>query len=111
MADVVSPETRSRMMSGIRAKNSVPEMKVRKSLHARGFRFRLHCRELPGKPDIVFRSIVPLFLYMDVSGMPTSALCSNGRKQGRISGKRRSATTESVTLLSWMNLHDKAGEF
>ncbi len=54
MADVVSPETRSRMMSGIRAENSVPEMKVRRGLHARGFRFRLHCRELPGKPDIVF---------------------------------------------------------
>lgn len=58
-----------------------------------------------------FRSIVLLFLYMDASGMPTSALSSNGRKQGRISGKRKSAKTESVTLLSWMNLHDKAGEF
>jgi len=54
MADVVSPETRSRMMSGIRAENTVPEMRVRRGLHARGFRFRLHCRELPGKPDIVF---------------------------------------------------------
>ncbi|NTU45787.1 MAG: DNA mismatch endonuclease Vsr [Chlorobiaceae bacterium] len=54
MADVVSPETRSRMMSGIRAANTIPEMRIRRGLHARGFRFRLHCSSLPGKPDLVF---------------------------------------------------------
>ncbi len=41
-------------MSGIRAENTIPEMRVRRGLHAKGFRFRLHCRELPGKPDLVF---------------------------------------------------------
>lgn len=51
MADVVDPATRSRMMSGIRGKNTRPEMLIRRGLHARGFRFRLHCK-LPGKPDI-----------------------------------------------------------
>ena len=51
MADVVDPATRSRMMSGIRGKNTKPELLVRKALHARGFRYRLHC-DLPGKPDI-----------------------------------------------------------
>ncbi|VIO80134.1 very short patch repair endonuclease [Bradyrhizobium ivorense] len=53
MADVVSAETRSRMMSGIRGKNTKPELLLRKLLHARGFRYRLHTR-LPGKPDLVF---------------------------------------------------------
>ena len=51
MADVVDPATRSRMMSGIRGKNTKPELVIRKALHARGFRYRLHC-DLPGKPDI-----------------------------------------------------------
>ena len=54
MADIVDRATRSRMMSGIRGKDTKPELLVRKGLFARGFRFRLHCRYLPGKPDIVF---------------------------------------------------------
>lgn len=53
MADVVSKEARSRMMSGIRSKDTRPELFVRKGLHALGFRFRLHDKRLPGKPDIV----------------------------------------------------------
>jgi DNA mismatch endonuclease, patch repair protein len=51
LADVVDAATRSRMMSGIRGKNTKPELLIRKALHARGFRYRLHC-DLPGKPDI-----------------------------------------------------------
>lgn len=54
MADVVSPEKRSEMMSGIRSKNTKPEIVIRKALHKEGFRFRIHCRDLPGKPDLVF---------------------------------------------------------
>lgn len=54
MPDVVDARTRSRIMSGIRAKNTRPEMLVRRSLHARGFRYRLHVGSIPGKPDIVF---------------------------------------------------------
>lgn len=53
MADTVSPEVRSRMMSGIRAKNTKPEMIVRCGLHRAGFRYILHDRRLPGRPDIV----------------------------------------------------------
>ena len=53
MPDVVSAATRSRMMSGIRGANTKPELAVRKYLHARGFRYRLHRRDLPGRPDIV----------------------------------------------------------
>ncbi len=54
MADVVDKATRSRMMSGIRGKDTKPEIFIRKGLFAKGFRFRLHSRKLPGKPDIVF---------------------------------------------------------
>jgi len=51
--DVVDVATRSRMMKGIRSKNTLPEMIVRKYLHAHGFRYRLHTRNLPGSPDLV----------------------------------------------------------
>ena len=54
MSDVVDVATRSRMMSGIRAKNTQPEVLVRKALHRRGFRYRLHVKDLPGHPDMVF---------------------------------------------------------
>lgn len=53
MVDVVDPARRSRMMSGIRAKNTRPEIFIRKGLHALGFRFRIHAAAIPGKPDIV----------------------------------------------------------
>ncbi|HUI84349.1 MAG TPA: DNA mismatch endonuclease Vsr [Candidatus Binatia bacterium] len=53
MADIVSSDVRSRMMSGIRAVNTKPELRIRRLLHARGFRYRLHDRSLPGTPDIV----------------------------------------------------------
>jgi len=54
MADVVDKATRSRMMAGIRGKDTKPEILLRKGLFARGFRFRLHDKRLPGKPDMVF---------------------------------------------------------
>lgn len=53
MADIVTPEVRSRMMSRIRGRNTRPEVVLRKALHRRGFRFRLNAKKLPGSPDIV----------------------------------------------------------
>ena len=53
MADVVDKATRSRMMSGIRGKNTKPELLVRSYLHAQGYRFLIHDRRFPGKPDLV----------------------------------------------------------
>ena len=53
VADVHDKVTRSYNMSRIRAKNTKPEMLVRKFLHSQGFRYTLHNRKLPGKPDIV----------------------------------------------------------
>ncbi|MFW5437861.1 very short patch repair endonuclease [Paenibacillus apiarius] len=54
MPDIVSPEARSRMMAGIRSKDTKPEMILRKGLHSLGFRYRLHDKSLLGKPDMVF---------------------------------------------------------
>jgi len=54
MADVVDKQTRSRIMASIRGKDTKPEMVLRRALHARGFRFRLHAKNVIGKPDLVF---------------------------------------------------------
>lgn len=53
MVDSLTPEQRSERMSRIRASDTAPEMLVRRHLHALGFRYRLHARDLPGKPDLV----------------------------------------------------------
>ncbi len=53
MADVHTPKKRSYNMSKIKGKNTKPEMLVRRFLHAEGFRYKLHDKTLPGKPDIV----------------------------------------------------------
>lgn len=53
MSDPVDP-ARSALMSRIRGKDSRPEMVVRRLVHAMGYRFRLHRRDLPGSPDLVF---------------------------------------------------------
>src|SRR5438105_517984 len=61
MADIVDRATRSRMMAGIRGKDTKPELQVRRFLHRLGLRYRLHVRELPGRPDVVlpkYKSVV-----------------------------------------------------
>ncbi len=54
MADSLSPEQRSENMRRIRSGDTGPEMAVRRMVHAMGFRYRLHAKALPGKPDLVF---------------------------------------------------------
>lgn len=54
MIDIVDPTTRSRMMAGIKGKNTKPELVLRRALHALGLRFRLHNRKIKGMPDLVF---------------------------------------------------------
>jgi DNA mismatch endonuclease (patch repair protein) len=54
MADKLSAAERSRNMASIRSKDMKPELAVRKAAHSLGFRFRLHRKDLPGKPDLVF---------------------------------------------------------
>lgn len=64
MTDIVAPAVRSRMMSGIRSKNTKHEVTIRKTLHAAGFRYRLHRRDLPGTPDITLpRYRAVLFIH------------------------------------------------
>ena len=61
MVDIVDAATRSRMMSGIRGRNTKPEILIRSLLHRRGFRFRLDARDLAGRPDIVlprYRAVI-----------------------------------------------------
>lgn len=54
MTDVLTPAQRSFNMSRIKGKDTKPEMLIRRGLHARGLRYRLHDRKLPGRPDLVF---------------------------------------------------------
>lgn len=59
--DLLTPEMRSWNMSRIKGENTKPELLVRKTLHSMGFRFRLHVKDLPGKPDIVlpkYRTVI-----------------------------------------------------
>jgi len=62
VVDIAGKETRSRMMSGIRGRDTLLELRIRKSLHQQGFRYRLHYSRLPGKPDLVFPSRKALIL-------------------------------------------------
>lgn len=52
--DVFSPEKRSEIMRAVRSADTGPELALRKALHAKGFRYRLNVKDLPGKPDLVF---------------------------------------------------------
>ena len=54
MTDIVNAEKRSEIMSRIKGRNTTPELAVRRIAHGLGFRFRLHRRDLPGSPDLVF---------------------------------------------------------
>lgn len=56
MVDVLSPEQRRLNMSRIRGKDTKPEMVIRRLVHSMGYRYRLHRRDLPGTPDLVFNS-------------------------------------------------------
>jgi DNA mismatch endonuclease (patch repair protein) len=62
MTDTFDKATRSQVMSKIRSKNTKPELIIRKGLHARGFRYRLHSTKLPGKPDIMLPKYKALIL-------------------------------------------------
>lgn len=81
MVDVVDQATRSRMMAGIQGKNTKPEILIRKALHARGFRYSLHHKGLPSKPDIVMpkwrAAIFVHGCFWHMHGCPLSKLPSN----------------------------------
>jgi DNA mismatch endonuclease (patch repair protein) len=62
--DMFTRKRRSQIMSRITSKNTLPEMRVRQALHALGHRFRLHRKDLPGKPDIVLPKLkIVIFVH------------------------------------------------
>ena len=62
--DRITPEDRSRLMSRVRSADTTPEMVVRRRLHAAGLRYRLHRRDLPGRPDLVLpRFKIAVFVH------------------------------------------------
>ena len=69
--DSLSPAERSEIMARVRAKNSRPELLVRKLVYAQGYRYRLHARELPGRPIWYSESTERSYLYTAVSGIGT----------------------------------------
>ena len=110
MTDVHSRETRSRNMAAIRSANTKPEVRVRSALHALGFRFRLHRKDLPGRPDIVlpkYRTV--LFVHGCFwhchrcrygSVVPaTRAEFWAAKRQGNVDRDRRSA--RALRRLGW----------
>ena len=91
--DVLTPEQRRLNMSRIRGKDTKPEMLLRRSLHARGFRFRLHRRDLPGGPDLVFPQYHAVIFVNGCFWHGHDCPCSSSLLQGRNSGLRRLQAT------------------
>jgi DNA mismatch endonuclease (patch repair protein) len=92
MPDIVDKATRSRMMSGIRSKDTKAEVQIRKNLFSLGFRYRLHDSKLPGKPDIIFpRYKAVIFIhgcfwhmhYCELFKMPSSNVAFWQKKLNR----------------------------
>lgn len=84
MADTLSAERRSANMRAIRNKNTAPELAVRRIAHALGFRFRLHRRDLPGKPDLVFPRLRKV-IFVHGCFWHQHPSC----REGRVPGSRR----------------------
>ena len=89
VTDIVNKETRSRMMAGIKGKDTKPELILRKLLHSNGFRYRLHVSYISGRPDIVLRRYQAVIFVHVVSGIDTrDADMRRPPLLARISGKR-----------------------
>ena len=86
-----------------------PELLLRRGLHALGFRFRLHRRDLPGRPDLVFR-VARSFSCTAVSGTATPVRCSSCRPRGSHFGPRRSRLTKHEMIVRLTLLPRQGGE-
>jgi DNA mismatch endonuclease (patch repair protein) len=107
-----SPEAQRRIMQAIRSKDTKPELLVRRLVHKMGYRYRLHRKDLPGKPDLVF---VPLRKVIFVHGCfwhsHDDPLCPDGRKPTARQTywlpklarncARDKANVQSLTALGW----------
>lgn len=110
MADIVTPAVRSRMMSSIRGRDTQPEMRVRRYLHAVGIRFRLHERGLPGRPDLTLPGRkVAIFVHgcfwHQHPGCPLAASPATRpdfwRAKFAANKARDAAAVESLVSLGW----------
>ncbi len=108
--DTVSASQRSLNMKSIRSKNTKPEIAVRKILHSLGLRFRIHCSDLPGKPDIVlkrFNTVIMLngCFWHKHSGCPRSNVpksnCSYWSDKLEKNVERDKGTQLALTELGW----------
>ena len=107
---MLTAERQSQLMSRVRAQDTKPELAVRRYLHAAGFRFRLHRRDLPGTPDIVLpRHRLVLFIHgcfwhqhhnCSLSKRPKSNLSYWEPKLQRIALRDR-RVTEELTSQGW----------
>ena len=109
MADTVNKETRSRMMSSVRSKNTKLEMEIRRRLFDRGFRYRLHGKNLPGTPDMIFPKYrAVLFVHgcfwhyhgCHLSGLPDTRR-SWWKKKLEGNKKRDSEVISELEALGW----------
>lgn len=103
--DVHNKKTRSFNMSRIKGKNTTPEIIVRKFLHAHGFRYRLHDKKLPGKPDIVLNKYKTI---IEIRGCFWHAHegCKHGDQvttpSEKITSKRESAVQrDKIKVIQW----------
>lgn len=104
MTDTVNSEVRSKIMSRVRSKDSKAEVTLRKALHARGFRYRVNRRGLPGTPDLVFpRRGAVLFVHGCFGIDTTGADGQRHQQPTRPSGPRSSSGTSSATLARSQN--------
>lgn len=113
--DRITPEERSRIMSRVRAKDTKPEMTVRRLVHGMGYRYRLHRKDLPGKPDLAFPSrkaaifVHGCFWHSHDDGKCRAArLPENNRpywsEKLRRNRERDIAASEALSALGWKPL-------
>jgi DNA mismatch endonuclease, patch repair protein len=109
VADVLTPAQRRLNMSRIRGKDTKPELVLRRGLHARGLRYRLHGRKLPGRPDIVFprhRAVILVHgCFWHGHGCALSTLPATRREfwSSKISGTvvRDAQAARALTAAGW----------
>ena len=107
--DVLTPEQRSRCMSRIRSRDTKPEILIRRGLFARGYRYRLHDRKLPGRPDIVFpgrRALIMIHgCFWHAHGCHLSATPATRREfwenKLRENRERDSRALSALSLAGW----------
>ena len=101
LTDNRTPESRSALMARIGGKHTAPEVCVRRMLHSLGYRFRLHRKDLPGTPDIVFPLVAGLFSSMAAFGMPTDAKSGCRRSRGAAFGRQNvKETALAISVMS-----------